>query len=110
MPRPISNTSGFYGEGRKKRRAENHRKNVMMRRDKHKQQLIEHFGNKCFDCNATFLACCYDFHHKNPLEKKFEIAPRLDSKIETIMEEVSKCIMLCSNCHRVRHYKENRSK
>lgn len=110
MPRPIKNTSGYYGDGRTKRKAENHRINVMMRRDKHKQQLVEHFGNKCNDCKGSFPICCYDFHHIDPSVKLFEIAPRLDGKIETIMEEVNKCIMICSNCHRIRHYKENRSK
>ena len=110
MPRPISNTSGFYGEGRTKRKAENHRMNIMMRRDKHKKQLVEYFGDECHDCKKSFPVCCYDFHHIDPSTKSFEIAPRLDGKIETIMEEVNKCIMVCSNCHRIRHYKETRNK
>lgn len=76
------------------------------RRDKRKALLIEHFGNKCADCGGTFHPCCYDFHHRNPLEKSFEIAPRMDGNWETIKSEVEKCDMLCSNCHRVRHYKE----
>jgi hypothetical protein len=110
MPRPISNTSGFYGEGKTKRKAENHRMNVMMRRDRHKKQLVEYFGNMCHDCKKSFSFCCYDFHHIDSSTKLFEIASRLDGKIETIMEEVNKCIMICSNCHRIRHYKENRNK
>jgi hypothetical protein len=110
MPRPITNTSGYYGDGRTKRKAENHRLNIMMRRDKHKQQLVEHFNNKCGDCGNSFPICCYDFHHIDPSKKLFEIAPRLDGNIETIMEEVAKCMMICSNCHRIRHYKEKRNK
>jgi len=78
------------------------------RRDKRKDKLIEYFGNKCCDCGGTFHKCAYDFHHVNPLEKKFEIAPALDRNWNTIMEEINKCIMLCSNCHRVRHYIEDR--
>jgi predicted HNH restriction endonuclease len=78
------------------------------RRDKRKDKLIEMFGDKCHDCGGTFHKCAYDFHHTNPLEKKFEIAPALDRNWETILEEVNKCIMLCSNCHRVRHYREDR--
>jgi hypothetical protein len=110
MPRPVTNTSGYYGDGRTKRKAENHRINVMMRRDNHKQQLVEHFNNKCKDCGNSFPICCYDFHHIDPSKKSFEIAPRLDGNIETIMEEVAKCVMICSNCHRIRHYKEKRNK
>jgi hypothetical protein len=78
------------------------------RRDKRKNILIEKFGNKCHDCEKSFHKCAYDFHHLNPLEKKFEIAPSLDRNWESILEEVEKCIMLCSNCHRVRHYNEDR--
>jgi hypothetical protein len=110
MPRPVKNTSGYYGDGKTKRNAENHRLNVMIRRDKHKQQLVEYFNNKCNDCGLSFPICCYDFHHIDSSTKSFEIAPRLDGNINTIMEEVKKCIMVCSNCHRIRHYKENRSK
>lgn len=108
MPRPITNTTGFYGNGRTKRSAENHRINVRRRRDERKQHLVDHFGNKCHDCGNSFPLCCYDFHHIDPSTKLFEIAPRLDGNLETIMEEVKKCIMICANCHRVRHYKENR--
>ena len=80
----------------------------MKRRDKKKQALIDHFGDMCHDCHETFPPCCYDFHHVNPLEKKFELAPRMDAGLNTLMEEAKKCVMLCSNCHRVRHYKEDR--
>ena len=79
----------------------------LRRRDSRKKQLIEHFGDKCADCGGSFHQAAYDFHHINPLEKKFEIAPGLDRNWNVIMEEVQKCVMLCSNCHRVRHYKED---
>ena len=78
------------------------------RRDKRKDLLVERFGDRCHDCGGTFHKCMYDFHHVNPLEKKFEIAPALDRNWNTILEEVDKCVMLCSNCHRLRHYNEDR--
>jgi len=78
------------------------------RRDARKKQLIEAFGNKCDDCGGSFPDCCYDFHHRDPSTKGFEIAPGLDRNWDVIQEEVSKCVMLCSNCHRIRHYKEDR--
>ena len=88
----------------KEERAEYQRK----RRDKRKDLLIERFGGKCADCGGSFHKCAYDFHHVNPLEKKFEIAPALDRNWNSILEEVEKCVMLCSNCHRIRHYIEDR--
>jgi len=81
---------------------------VMRRRDEKKKLLVESFGDKCHDCGGTFPHCCYDFHHIDPSTKAFEIAPRLDGNLDTIMKEAKKCVMLCSNCHRIRHYKENR--
>lgn len=108
MSRPIKNTTGFYGEGKTKRNAENHRTKVRKRRDERKQYLVDYFGDKCNDCGKSFPVCCYDFHHIDPSTKSFEIAPRLDGNLFTIMEEAKKCIMLCSNCHRIRHYKEKR--
>lgn len=43
------------------------------------------------------------FHH---VDEKSDTISRLASKgysIETIAEEIEKCIILCSNCHRVHH-------
>lgn len=78
------------------------------RRDKRKDKLIEKFENKCYDCGQTFHKCAYDFHHINPLEKNLKLPQLLDRNWNTILEEIDKCIMLCSNCHRIRHYREDR--
>jgi len=106
MPRPLKNITGYYGEGRTKRNAEHARKYQMERRDVRKQKLVDHFGDKCDDCGGTFPVCCYDFHHINPSTKEFEIAPRMNAAWDTILTEAKKCVMICSNCHRIRHYKE----
>ena len=109
MPRPSNPDIGtHYNNKGGKRDKEKHKKYVMRRRDERKTIVVEHFGDKCHDCGGTFPHCCYDFHHIDPATKSFEIAPRLDGNINTIMEEAKKCVMLCSNCHRVRHYKESR--
>lgn len=48
-----------------------------------------------------------DFHHKNPNEKDFSIGSfHREISIEKIKNEIRKCIVLCSNCHRDLHYKE----
>ena len=79
---------------------------MMKRRDAQKLRLVEEFGDKCDDCGGTFPVCCYDFPHTDPSNKKFEIAPRMNAAWETVLTEAKKCVMLCSNCHRIRHYKE----
>lgn len=48
-----------------------------------------------------------DFHHSDPSNKKMEVSilARSSSK-KIVLEEISKCRVLCSNCHRDLHYKE----
>jgi hypothetical protein len=47
-----------------------------------------------------------DFHHKNLSEKEFNVADmiRNGASIQRIMQEISKCVVLCANCHRIEHY------
>lgn len=47
---------------------------------------------------------CLDLHHLNPKEKEYSIGS-LSSRIkfERLMQEIEKCVVLCSNCHRKLH-------
>jgi hypothetical protein len=47
----------------------------------------------------------YDFHHigKKDDDPSWVIA---NSGIDKIAEELSKCILLCANCHRMEHERE----
>ncbi len=76
---------------------------------RYKKQLIEMLGGKCNKCGLIDDPCVYDFHHTNPEQKEFSIATALKhSTWDAIKKEVSKCILLCSNCHRkLHHIKEN---
>ena len=84
-------------------RARKHRERQRNKRNERKAYFVEMKGNKCHDCGQTFPICCYDFHHLDESTKSFEIAPGLDREINILTEEVNKTIMLCSNCHRIRH-------
>jgi hypothetical protein len=49
-----------------------------------------------------------DFHHTDPKNKSFMLT-KVHSKcysVSTIMKEISKCTILCSNCHRMLHAQE----
>ena len=69
-----------------------------------KLQLVEHMGGRCADCALTFHQKVYDFHHIDPSVKDPK-ASRLFKKglIAEVIEELKKCVMLCANCHRLRH-------
>jgi len=76
---------------------------------KTKIKAIEYLGSKCADCDNTYPEQPYvifDFHHRNPEEKDVAwIKLRLRSW-KKITEELDKCDLLCSNCHRIRHHEE----
>lgn len=63
---------------------------------------------KCANCPENHPACL-DFHHTDPTKKEFNVSTIIYStySVETIMKEINKCIVLCSNCHRKLHYNEN---
>lgn len=69
-----------------------------------KLKAIEYKGGKCMDCNNVFPACCYDFHHIDPKIKDSGIARIMGRDFENIKLELDKCVLLCANCHRIRHF------
>ena len=69
-----------------------------------KQKAVELLGGKCADCNGVFPLVAYDFHHINPEEKDFNPSKSLTMSEDKMMKELSKCVLLCSNCHRIRHW------
>lgn len=61
------------------------------------------------------MKCGYDkciealeFHHINPDEKENTVARMLANSygIDRTYKEMSKCVVLCANCHREFHYLE----
>ena len=69
----------------------------------------------CRDCGQSFPRCCMDFHHVLQEEKGETIKGYTGSRsksmsaimkkwsIKKIDQELSKCVIICSNCHRIRH-------
>jgi len=55
----------------------------------------------CTDCGGTFPPVCMDFDHTQG-RKHRGVARMLGYSWARILEEVSKCDLVCANCHRVR--------
>ena len=73
-----------------------------------KKYLVERKGGQCEHCSykSNFLSV-YDFHHPPGVEKTISISKGLKQKLtEEVIAEADKCILLCSNCHRIHHEKE----
>lgn len=73
---------------------------------KGKRQYVEDIKDKseCEDCGEERNACLC-FHHENPEEKTASVTRMAsgDYGLQTIKEEVEKCVILCHNCHALRH-------
>jgi hypothetical protein len=75
------------------------------RHDQTKQRAIDYKGGKCMDCSGTFPNCVYDFHHIDPHTKEFNVGSKRWAVWSKLTIELDKCVLLCSNCHRIRHSK-----
>ena len=59
----------------------------------------------CADCGEQHPAVL-QFHHLNSKDKVFNIADaaRNGISLDRIKKEIEKCVVLCANCHILRHY------
>ena len=77
---------------------------VVERTQKLKQEMVDYKGGCCEICGYNRYIGALDFHHINPNEKDFTIAHIRQYKFdEVIKEELDKCMLVCSNCHREIH-------
>jgi hypothetical protein len=78
----------------------------LRRRRKKRQAAVDLLGGICKDCGVEYPTCVYDFHHTDPSVKESIVSDMVhkDMKLERILNEASKCELLCSNCHRLRHF------
>ena len=56
----------------------------------------------CVDCRGTFPPECMDFDHLR--DKKFSISEAVNKGValKRLLDEIAKCEVVCSNCHRIR--------
>lgn len=79
--------------------------NLITWKKRKKKELVEYKGGKCEKCGYDKCIEALEFHHLDPKQKDFTIAGSSYS-IERMKQEVDKCILICSNCHRELHYYE----
>jgi hypothetical protein len=81
--------------------------------DNKKNEYKEEYLNykKTLSCNRCGIDDyrVLQFHHKNT-DKEYNISSKIGQrKLSSLMKEISKCEVLCANCHFIEHY-EKRSK
>ena len=82
---------------------------VKKRRKKIRLRAIKHLGGKCIKCGYNKYPEALEFHHKNPLEKEFNVSKKGHCRSwERVLREIQKCDLLCANCHRELHVERNK--
>jgi hypothetical protein len=72
-----------------------------------KMRLIEYKGGKCQRCGYNKpIPGAYDFHHRNPEHKDFQLSGK-SINFETLKNEAEKCDLLCRTCHAEVHHEIN---
>ena len=66
-----------------------------------KKQAVSYLGGKCVDCNKVYHPNVFEFHHLRDKDASWNKV-RLWSW-NRIKNELDKCVLLCANCHRIRH-------
>ena len=72
-----------------------------------KKKARDYLGNKCSICGYNKCDEALEFHHLDPSQKEFGICSDGRTRSwDRIKEELSKCILVCANCHREIHNKK----
>ena len=66
---------------------------------KRKIILVNRLGGKCSICGYSINLAALVFHHKGNKHFQLDVRSLSNRRIESINSEVSKCILLCNNCH-----------
>jgi hypothetical protein len=103
---PKSNTLAvqrYYERNRGGRRYKAILEQTRRRRQQRREILDSLKAEPCADCGQSFPTCCMDFDHVRGV-KKAAISSMLCGAAdwERLCEELDKCDMVCSNCHRIR--------
>lgn len=72
-------------------------------RKRRKENLVKVLGSCCSLCGYNKCVGALEFHHINPEDKRYQLSSGNCHNIEEDLEEVKKCLLVCSNCHREIH-------
>jgi len=90
----------FYKKNRKKIG-----NSVNIRRLDIRRIIIEAKNKPCSDCKQKYPYYVMDLDHVRGIKNfNLSVAARHGRSINKIMEEISKCDVVCANCHRLRTF------
>lgn len=94
----------WYQKNKKKRRKqieESQKKREKINREYADSYALE---RGCQVCGYKKCARVLDFHHVDPSTKTNSVSSMIHRHgLESVKEEIAKCVVLCANCHRELH-------
>ena len=103
------NTKEYQREASRKHYLAN-REAVMLRSKLARKRLADYVAKlkaetPCADCKQTYPYYVMDFDHLPKYKKVADITLLVKAgSSKKLMEEIKKCEIICSNCHRIRTY------
>jgi len=92
---------------------EKYRKKDLETLSERKSQVLKFYyeakNKPCMDCGIQFAPYVMQFDHRNPKDKQAGPATlaHRTTDLEKLKEELSKCDVVCANCHADRTFKQN---
>jgi len=114
MPPKSDEERRAYFREYNKRWYQRHRKRLLEKSKQHDEELrrwLRRYKSKlrCTMCGENHPACL-QFHHRDREEKSFTISQGIGSRrnisFRKLEKEISKCDILCGNCHAIHHWRE----
>jgi hypothetical protein len=92
----------FYGK-KTKACAKCHNEYTKTKGRENKLKIIQYLGGSCRDCGFNRSLVALDIHHLDPKIKDSGFRHHRYWSWVRIEKEIKNCILLCRNCHAMRH-------
>ena len=101
-----ANCNKYYHDTDKHKQRNRAIKNAAKVRERNRRFVTEQ-KICCQECGDT-RPYVLDFHHEDGADKEFNISRMITDglALSKIEQEIKKCVVLCSNCHREHHHFE----
>lgn len=104
---PTEGVHNMYTESQRKHYQKN--KKVYLERSqiarKKREETVRRYKDvPCEDCGERYPSRVMSFHHRDPKTKDKTINQLVRSaSMDRVIQEITKCDVLCANCHMLRH-------
>lgn len=68
-----------------------------------KKKAVDYKGGSCKVCGYSKSLAALVFHHRDPSQKDFALSQWKAASWDSMVPELDKCDLLCSNCHNELH-------